>query len=572
VKNPLHPVNLCQALRTIASGLALCLALALPGVLFSQSAGSDNSPFEIRSVTANEKAVPVRWNGEVNLGSSPNNIIFAFGPRDNAQPTPVRIRYKLEGHDNNWRDGASDMYMTVRFYNAAGDQVGQKQFPVTGESAGWNGSLVTSSLTHRRETVVVPEQATRVWVIISSAGPPSAVGVYVVANLVVSKMSSTAPPVVLMDSPFDQDVGEPVNRIPNGWVRDGNHSSMANIVAIGQNPAQRAFAILDDDSNSHAEWHNIMEAAPRVAPGDQILIEWNEAFSIGIGTTTVAQYPSLREGTYRFHLAAFDIFGNLVGSSHSISVSVQPPLWRTPWFWGGTMAAGFLLVFGAWRYLVWRRVQQEMVRLKQERALENERLRIAQDLHDDFGARVTEISIASALAKTKTNFPESASADFERISTMSRELVSALYETVWAVNPENDNLDALGNYLCQMINRLCEQAQLSCRLRVAELPHEIQVSSQTRHNVIMAAKEAAHNVVKHARAAELALDVTFVGGLLTVVVQDNGSGFQPDEKRGGNGLTNMQRRLADLGGTCEIQSSPGNGTRVIMQLPIGKRR
>lgn len=571
VKIPLRPVILCRALRKAVSGVVLPLALTSVGSLFGQSDGGDNPTLEIRSVTAGDKAVTVRRNGEANLGTSPDNIVFVCGPRTNVQPIPIRIRYKLEGYDSSWRDGASDMYLMVRFYNAAGDQVGQKQFPVTGESAGWNGSLVTASLTHRRETIVVPEQATRLWVIISSAGPPAAIGVYVVANLVVSKMSSTAPPVVLMESPFDYDVGESANRIPAGWARDGNHSSMANIVAIGQNPAQRAFAILDDDASSHAEWHNIMEAAPQVTPGDQVIIEWNEAFSIGMGTTTIAQYQSLREGTYRFHVAAFDIFGNPTGADHSISVHVPPPLWRMPWFWGVTMAAGFLVVFGVWRYLVWRRVQQEMLRLRQERVLENERLRIAQDLHDDFGARVTEISLASALAKKKQDFPESASADFDRISSLSRELVSALYETVWAVNPENDNLDALGNYLCQVINRLCEQAQLSCRLRVAELPHKIQVSSQTRHNVIMAAKEAVHNVIKHARATELALDVTFADALLTIVIQDNGCGFQPDESRMGNGLTNMQRRLADLGGTCEIQSRLSNGTKVILQLSLRKR-
>jgi len=554
----------------LLAGLLVWAGLLTP--LRAQTpAGSDNSPeLEIRSVTVNDRTASLRRD-EVNLGSSPENIFFNFGLRTNAPAETVRIRYKLDGYDPHWRDGAGDMFLTVRFYNAVGDQIDQKQFPISGESAGWNGSLATAPLTHRREIVRVPERAERLWIVISSAGPPSAVGVYVVANLVVSKMSTSAPPALLMESPFDHEVGEQNNRIPAGWVRDGNHSSMASIVAIGQNPAQRAFAILDDDSNSHAEWHNIMEAAPRVAPGDQILIEWNEAFSIGMGTATTAEYPGLREGTYRFHIAVFDIFGNPAGPSHSINVRVPPALWHTPWFWGAMTAAGFLVVLGTWRYLVWRRIQQEMVHLKQERALENERLRIAQDLHDDFGARVTEISIASALAKQKPSFPESASTDFDRISNMSRELVSALYETVWAVNPENDNLDALGNYLCQMINRLCEPAQLSCRLRVADLPRAIQVSSQTRHNVIMAAKEAVHNVIKHARATELTLDVAFAGQLLTVTIQDNGCGFQPDESRGGNGLTNMQRRLVDMGGTCQIQSHPGGGTKVIMQLPIRKQ-
>lgn len=562
--------RLCGGLGVVLMILGTVWFAAFP--LRGQPVGGDGAGPEIFAVTVGDKSLPVRRSGEVSLGSSPENISFSFGPRTNAEPVPVRIRHKLEGHDNSWRDSASEMVLTVRFYNAAGDQIGQRHFLVTGESAGWTGSLATAPLTHRRETVIVPEQAARLWLVISSAGPPASVGVYVVANLVVSRMASDAPPTVLMESLFGQGVGAQENRIPAGWVRDGNHSSMANIVAIGRNPTQRAFAVLDDDGNSHAEWHTIMEAAPRVNSGEQILIEWNEAFSIGVGGATSAKYERLREGAYRFQVATFDIFGNPAGASQAIGVLVPPPLWRTPWFWSVVLASVFVAGVGAWRYLVWRGVQLEMVRLKNERALENERLRIAQDLHDDFGARVTEISIASALAKTKPDCPASVTADFDRISDMGRELVSALYETVWAVNPENDNLDALGNYLCQMINRLCEQAQLPCRLRVADLPGEIQVSSQTRHNVIMAAKEAVHNVIKHARATELTLDVTFAGELLTIAIQDNGRGFRPADPRTGNGLANMKRRLADLGGTCEIETHLDAGTKVVLRLTVRRRR
>jgi len=238
------------------------------------------------------------------------------------------------------------------------------------------------------------------------------------------------------------------------------------------------------------------------------------------------------------------------------------------WFWAAASASVLIMITAAWRYVVWRKMQHEMIRLRSERALENERLRIAQDLHDDFGARVTEISIASALAKKKPNLPETASADFDRISTLSRDLVTALYETVWAVNPENDNLDALVNYLCQMANHLCEQPQLPCRFRVMDLPSDIQVSSQTRHNIIMAAKEAIHNVIKHAHASELILAVSFENGSMIISVEDNGCGFEVMPDLGGNGLTNMNRRLTDLGGTCEIRSQSGSGTKVIMWLKL----
>jgi signal transduction histidine kinase len=151
---------------------------------------------------------------------------------------------------------------------------------------------------------------------------------------------------------------------------------------------------------------------------------------------------------------------------------------------------------------------------------------------------------------------------------MSRELVAALYETVWAVNPENDNLEALGNYLCQMAKQLCEQTTLRCRFHVQDLPHDVQVSSQTRHNISLAVKEAVHNIIKHAKASEVTIRMAFADVFLDVSVQDDGSGFQPAENIPGNGLSNMKQRLQNIGGTCFVESKPGHGTTVRMRLRI----
>jgi signal transduction histidine kinase len=343
---------------------------------------------------------------------------------------------------------------------------------------------------------------------------------------------------------------------------------MAKIVTLGRDPPQQAFALLDDDAGSHAEWHNATESAPAVSPGEHLVVEWNEAFSIGLGGITNATYAKLPQGNYSFHVAEFDIFGNPTGMEDSIAVIVPPPFWKTAWFWALVISAILAVIMGSWRYLVRRRMRVEVLRLKNQQALEQERLRIAQDIHDDLGARITEISLASALAKKKSPLPDSASADFDRISDMSRELVSALYETVWAVNPENDNLDALGNYLCQMTIHLCEQAQLPCRLKVVELPGQVQVSSQTRHNIIMAAKEAVHNVIKHAKASEVTLRVAFEDGVLTVCIQDNGAGFRPNGSPAGNGLTNMRRRLTALGGSFSVENRAEGGTCVNLRLVL----
>jgi signal transduction histidine kinase len=247
---------------------------------------------------------------------------------------------------------------------------------------------------------------------------------------------------------------------------------------------------------------------------------------------------------------------------------VPEPFWKTPWFWGCAVIMATMLIIGISRYFVWHRMRQEMMRLKQQRALEQERLRIAHDIHDDLGARVTQISLLSAMAQDNPSLPEKARLDFDKISQMSRELVSALYETVWAVNPENDNLEALGNYLCQMVNQLCERTQMRCRFHVVGLPAEVQVSSQTRHNITMAVKEAVHNVIKHAKASEITMRMSFAQSYLDISLEDDGVGFLADGRAAGNGLTNMRQRLLSIGGHCSISSKPGQGTTVRMHLTV----
>ncbi|MGH7973378.1 MAG: sensor histidine kinase, partial [Limisphaerales bacterium] len=139
---------------------------------------------------------------------------------------------------------------------------------------------------------------------------------------------------------------------------------------------------------------------------------------------------------------------------------------------------------------------------------------------------------------------------------------------VWAVNPKNDNLDALGNFICQMVDRLCEDAQLPHRLKVADLPSDVPLSSQLRHNLILAVKEAVHNVIKHARASELSVSVDWDGQILTIGVEDNGCGVDPAKTGSGNGLANMQRRLESSGGSFSLRSTPGGGATVIFRTAI----
>jgi signal transduction histidine kinase len=525
----------------------------------------ETNALAIRSVVVNDRTIPIANGGPINLGASPLNIVFQYDAEKNAVNPPLRMRYMLEAYENTWHETGGVMEFYIRFYNHAGDLIGNIPYPISGESTRWTGSLINSELTHRRESFIVPPQAERLVVVISSAGPPDSVGIYVVANLVVTTTNGA----LVLRSPFDNETAAHASDDPPAnWMRDGIVHSIARVVKIGRDPQTRAFAVLDENLESHGEWHNMLETAPLVTPGEELVAEWNEMFSTGLGLSHTARYDNLPPGNYRLRVAGLDVYGRPTGQECSLNIFVPQPFWKTQWFWTVIVLGATILILSASRYFVWHKMRREMQQLKQQRALEQERVRIAHDIHDDLGARVTQISLLSAMSEKNETFPEKARADFDRISKMSRELVSALYETVWAVSPENDNLEALGSYICQLANKMCEQTPVRCRFQVSGLPTEVQLSSQSRHNICMTVKEAIHNVIKHAQATEISVRITFVRGKLAASIHDNGTGFNPANETHGNGLVNMQQRMTNIGGQCVIESEPGKGTVVHIHLVV----
>lgn len=524
--------------------------------LRSSASEPTNAFVEIRGIVVDGVRIAPKPDGKVRLNREPRTVVFEIGPPKNNAGRTGRVRMRLDNDEDQWRERPGDMRLCLRFLDGHGDQVAETIFKVVGQSENWTGDLRTAAFRLRHESVVVPPNARSFWVVMSSAGPPDAVGVYAISDLAIKSSSSNT---------IDFAAGDTLEgTAPKGWMRDGLRPSMATTFEHG-------IAIFDDDLTGHAEWHTIKEQAIPVTAGEKLKLDWKEAFSLGLAGQASIQYVDLPSGYYRFRLNELSVTGQPTERELSLALEVPLAFWRTPWFWVSIATFTLAALIGGWRYATWRRLQLQMQRLEQQRAVDRERLRIAQDIHDDLGARVTQISLLSAFAQRKTSAPDDIRADFGTISQMTRELVSALYETVWAVNPENDNLDALANYLCQMSNQLCAQSQLRCRLDVPELPTLVTIRSSARHNIIMAVKEAVHNVIKHARASEMRLRIEFKDLILTIWIQDDGSGFDPSNAAAGNGLANLNRRMQDIGGSLMVESERGTGTRIRLQLPFSPK-
>ena len=558
--------------RAWSSFTLLCISIGACPALAADNAqdAKASTRLEIRSLSVNGQPIAITCKNKLQLGATPRNVSFGFGPATNNSRAPLRMLYRLDGSDEDWRETPGDMTLSVRFSDANLDQVGENSFRVLGKTEGWTGELDTSKFKHRTETFLVPPGAKTLWIGLSSAGPPNTVGIYAVTNLVLTRLPSGNEPSVTLLQWGPDAKGELAGSewVPADWVRSGLRTAMARTAMVGPNHAFRALVLLDNDPAAHAEWTSRKEAGPSVSPGQRLELAWDEACSIGLAGPVQATYPELTAGFYRFRVNELSLEGMPGEVEVSLAFEVPLSFWKTPWFLGSAFLLCLSIGAGAYRYAAWQQMRRELARVEGQRTLEHERLRIARDIHDDLGARVTQISLLSGLAQSDSSLSDKTRGDFNAISGMARDLVSALYETVWAVNPENDNLDALGNYVCQMVANLCDQAQLPRRLKLAELPRDVQVSSNLRHNLILAVKEAVHNVIKHAKASEVAVHVVLDAGILTIRVEDDGVGFVRPDRPTGNGLANMERRLQQIGGTCSIKTQPGHGTVVSFQVTI----
>lgn len=280
-----------------------------------------------------------------------------------------------------------------------------------------------------------------------------------------------------------------------------------------------------------------------------------------------------------------DSFDLLLNSPADVTVLAKPSWWtlRHTLTVIGLMAFAILAAM-VWITLLHRQVEERSsqlaaeVRLREhterQRELENERARIARDLHDDLGATLTQIRFLSAVESRDAQVPEGARGRMGQISEKSREMVASLDEIVWAVNPTNDSLPNLANYLCHFAEEFFQPTPIRCRLDVEDSLPTVFLTSEVRHNLYLAVREALNNISKHAHATEVWLRIQFGQAELRILIEDNGRGFSPATGRSsGEGLSNMHQRLEKIGGRFEFSSRPGEGTvcRIWLRLnsPVG---
>ena len=199
--------------------------------------------------------------------------------------------------------------------------------------------------------------------------------------------------------------------------------------------------------------------------------------------------------------------------------------------------------------------------------LDQERARIARDLHDDLGANLTQIIFLSERIDVARHENLDATPWQKQIFTTARLTIQSLDEIVWAINPRHDSLESLANYLTQFAQDHLALAGVRCLLDVPMVLPNIPLTAEVRHNLLLTTREAIQNAVTHAKATEVHLSLNLDSNGLLISIIDNGSGFNAElDLEDGNGLKNMHSRMEAINGRLEILSHPGQGTKVYIRL------
>jgi ligand-binding sensor domain-containing protein/signal transduction histidine kinase len=270
-------------------------------------------------------------------------------------------------------------------------------------------------------------------------------------------------------------------------------------------------------------------------------------------------YAALSAGTYRFLVKAVTSEGVESAAPAEIDFTVLPPLWRRWWFESIAVGLGIALVFAAHRYRVTHMVN-----------LERMRTAIATDLHDDIGASLSQIAILSEVARVG-NGQGRAGEPLERIASLARELVDSMGDIVWSIRSEPHGMDSLVRRMREFALDLLASQSVDFELRAPQAGEDVQLSLQARRQLFLIFKECIHNVARHSHCTKVLAELKILDREITLNVQDNGRGLNPDERppgwNGGTGIPSMQRRAESLGGHVQITSAPGQGCTVSIHIP-----
>ncbi|HPW98980.1 MAG TPA: sensor histidine kinase, partial [Flavobacterium sp.] len=241
---------------------------------------------------------------------------------------------------------------------------------------------------------------------------------------------------------------------------------------------------------------------------------------------------------------------------------------------GLTIIVFFIALFG---FLIFRQqklknkqqkqefeLKSAITQIEKQNELQQQRLSISKDLHDNIGAQLTfiisSVETAKYVADIKNTTLES---KLSNISNFTKDTIVELRDTIWAMNSETINFEDLRLRILNFIEKATTATtDISFNFMVDNALKNTHLSSVQGMNVYRCIQEAINNAIKYSEANNILVEVILDKNEIKIIIKDNGKGFDVETISNGNGLQNMQKRMEEIGGTFQIVSEPTKGTQI----------
>ncbi len=283
---------------------------------------------------------------------------------------------------------------------------------------------------------------------------------------------------------------------------------------------------------------------------------------IDAGTKRIASYTNLRPGTYKFHVIAANGDGVWNQEGAILQFYLKPHFYQTYWFYALLILLLAVLIWQIYRF----RVRQIKAQFD---AVLGERTRIAREIHDNLAQEMLGISVQlEVVARTMPPGSEVAQNHLNRVRMLVRHGIAEARRYVWDLRSQALDHGDLPTALSDTARRLTADAAVEAQVQVGgvfrKLPRPVE------DNLLRIAQEAINNAVAHAQPERIWINLQFDIKRVQLSVRDDGRGFDQatSTSNGHFGLTGMRERAEQIGGTLSINSSVGNGTEVMVDVPI----
>ena len=282
------------------------------------------------------------------------------------------------------------------------------------------------------------------------------------------------------------------------------------------------------------------------------------------GTRRIAYYTNLRPGRYKFRVIASNNDGLWSPTGAAFDLYLKPHYYQTYWFYAFCALILAVLVWQLYRFRL-KRVESQFT------AVLAERNRIAREIHDNLAQEMLGISVQlEVVARTMPASAELAKTHLDRVRLLVRHGIAEARRYVWDLRSQALDKNDLPAALSDTARRLTTETAVSAKVEVSGTFRPL--SPLIEGNLLRIGQEAINNAVRHAQARNVLINLNFEARRVQLSVRDDGQGFNYQGSTNGDvkhfGLVGMQERAVRIGGTLKVESSAGEGTEVLVDVPI----